>query len=70
MRFELEVAGVQINMLHAEYLLEMFRLESNQMKVAYVTHSDHFSCKVDFTNLIMSDLTRWPYTIDPKEFLS
>lgn len=70
MEFQLEIAGVQINMLHPEYLMEIFRLESKSLSVVYTTYNDHFIFKCDFTNLIMSDLTRYPYTIDPRQFLT
>lgn len=55
-------------MLHSDYIMELFRLESKKLVLENNNYYDHFSFDIYFSDLTFSDLTNWPYTINPKDF--
>lgn len=43
MQFDMEIDGIEINMHHHIYLMKLFRMKSNNLKVSYITHFDHYT---------------------------
>lgn len=69
MKFTCEMTDIKLAMLLQQYHMDMFRIDSSFLKILYETKYDHMIFETSFKDLILFDLTGYPYTISPKEFL-
>jgi len=68
MRIVVQVDKVTVRLLHDKYQMEIFRLESEQLKLGYETWYDHSQLFCSLKSVALSDTTNYPYTISPKAF--
>jgi hypothetical protein len=65
---ELE-CGLSLICLHHEHTLAPFlELDAQRMSLRYDMHYDHDLLEVSLASPVLSDLTEWPRTIDPRSF--
>jgi len=63
-----KVKKIKMSLLHQQYLMEMFRLETDRIEVHYETFYDHAIMTLNLHDTKLYDLTGYPYTINPKQF--
>eukprot|EP00347_Sterkiella_histriomuscorum_P018285 403346093 len=64
-----KMKNISITMLHQNYHMDLYRLESNFLEIIYETKSDHFTFSTNLKDMIIYDMTGYPYTINPRLFL-
>jgi hypothetical protein len=55
-------------MLHHQYAMELFSLDASSLAIEMSDWYDHSSFDVKMANLVLNDLTNYPYTRSPKAY--
>ena len=63
-----KMKNVCISMLHQYFNMDLFKIESDYLEIAYETKSDHFSFGIKIRDMVIYDMTGYPYTINPRDF--
>lgn len=49
--------------------MDLYRLDTNYLQIKYISKYDHFKFETNFKDIVIYDLTGYPYTLSPKNFL-
>ena len=58
--------NIRMTLLHPNYHMDMYRLDSNEVNVEFNDYFDHFNFSTKIKDIVLFDLTGYPYTLDPK----
>lgn len=62
------VKGIQMGLLHPKYEMELFRLETTRLEIEMQSWYDHSQFGVKLQSTTLSDVTGYPYTVNPRTY--
>lgn len=60
--------NITMDLLHPSQSMDLYKIESTMLEIDYVSHYDHMNFGVRFKDACFSELTNYPYTIDPQVY--